>query len=635
MTAILLPQPKQQYLSDTGTPLAGGRLYTYVAGTTTNKTTWSDAAQTSANANPVVLDARGEATIYWSGAYKVELRTAANALVWTRDNVTSLDIEILALLAASGGAALIGRTGGGTVQTFIDTVAREQLAADRTYYVRTDGSNSNTGLTNSAGGAFLTIQKAISTAYGRLDLNGFKVTIQVAAGTYTTPIFVQGTLIGTSGSNPQPLQIIGDEATPSNVVISITSSNCLTMNNSAYLLLAGVKCQTTGGGYGWFLTTNATLEHRNCVFGNVTSDMIITQAHSTVRALGPTTVAGNALSFCHATKRSIIDFSAQTITFTAVPVFSTYIWGVNDSAVNLDSGTIIGTASGGIVVHDHGILNASSLTGSYTGTTAALVDDGGLIAVADLAVARTYYVRTDGNDANDGLVNTAGRAFRNIQTAIDAVAKKEYNPITWAANSGVLINVAAGTYTETVKFRDMPYVNATLRGDLTTPGNVIIAGTSDGVTAIAIGSKWALEGFKITAAAGAGLRVEQGSQVTFQKIDFGAATGQHILALTNALVIAAGAYSITAATTYHIFARGAQVDISGVTVTLTGTPALSRFAYAALGGTIRAVSSVFSGAATGTRYEVISNGVIDTNGGGAAFLPGNVAGSTATGGQYV
>jgi hypothetical protein len=28
------------------------------------------------------------------------------------------------------------------------------------------------------------------------------------------------------------------------------------------------------------------------------------------------------------------------------------------------------------------------------------------------------------------------------------------------------------------------------------------------------------------------------------------------------------------------------------------------------------------------------NGVIDTVGGGATYLPGNVAGSTATGGQY-
>lgn len=39
--------------------------------------------------------------------------------------------------------------------------------------------------------------------------------------------------------------------------------------------------------------------------------------------------------------------------------------------------------------------------------------------------------------------------------------------------------------------------------------------------------------------------------------------------------------------------------------------------------------------ATGPRYSVIANGVIDSAGGGTGYFPGDSAGTTATGGQYV
>lgn len=54
----------------------------------------------------------------------------------------------------------------------------------------------------------------------------------------------------------------------------------------------------------------------------------------------------------------------------------------------------------------------------------------------------TYYVRTDGNDNNTGLVNTAGGAFRTIQRAINVVPD--------IVNHTVVINIANGTYAETV-----------------------------------------------------------------------------------------------------------------------------------------------------------------------------------------
>lgn len=86
--ASLMPQGKQAYFDANGDPLSGGRLYTYAAGTSTPLATYSDEAGATPNTNPVVLDARGEATVFWSAApYKVVLTDSADVTVWTQDNV--------------------------------------------------------------------------------------------------------------------------------------------------------------------------------------------------------------------------------------------------------------------------------------------------------------------------------------------------------------------------------------------------------------------------------------------------------------------------------------------------------------------------------------------------------------------
>ena len=118
------------------------------------------------------------------------------------------------------------------------------LAANRTYYVRTDGSNSNNGLANTAGGAFLTIQKAIDTVSG-LDLGAYNVTIQVGNGTYTGGASVVGPYLG-SGT----VTLQGDTTTPSNVVISTTSADAISVTTNGRLTVGGFKLQTATSGSG-------------------------------------------------------------------------------------------------------------------------------------------------------------------------------------------------------------------------------------------------------------------------------------------------------------------------------------------------------------------------------------------------
>lgn len=94
MPAVLLPEGKQSFQTATGAPLVGGKLFTYDAGTSNPRTTWSDAAKTAPNANPVIMDARGEATIFWDGAYRVQLQDSLGSIIWTVDNVSSLTTSL-------------------------------------------------------------------------------------------------------------------------------------------------------------------------------------------------------------------------------------------------------------------------------------------------------------------------------------------------------------------------------------------------------------------------------------------------------------------------------------------------------------------------------------------------------------
>jgi hypothetical protein len=74
-------------------PLALGKVYVYLAGTTTaanSYPTYADAiAGTNANANPVILDAYGEAPIYLQNvAYKIVVKDSADVTQWTMDYVS-------------------------------------------------------------------------------------------------------------------------------------------------------------------------------------------------------------------------------------------------------------------------------------------------------------------------------------------------------------------------------------------------------------------------------------------------------------------------------------------------------------------------------------------------------------------
>lgn len=98
-TGTLSPDARLQFFDNNGLPLAGGKLLTYVAGTTTPQATYSDVGLTVANANPIILNASGrpssagvEIGVFLTpgASYKYVLQSSASVQIWTQDNISTV-----------------------------------------------------------------------------------------------------------------------------------------------------------------------------------------------------------------------------------------------------------------------------------------------------------------------------------------------------------------------------------------------------------------------------------------------------------------------------------------------------------------------------------------------------------------
>lgn len=126
-----------QEFTDGGTPLVGGRLYTYNFGTTTLKVAFTDPEGTvpqtytadGLGGQYIALNARGElpSPLYLAvGPYDIALRRADGSTVWTRRADPTGDSKVA--LAAPSGAGLLGFSygipyGAGTVGRWITDLA--------------------------------------------------------------------------------------------------------------------------------------------------------------------------------------------------------------------------------------------------------------------------------------------------------------------------------------------------------------------------------------------------------------------------------------------------------------------------------------------------------------------------------
>jgi hypothetical protein len=123
--AALMPVPRQTFWSTTGKMLAGGYVYTCVAGTPCSSAfvggpplsnplaTFTDSTGLTANPNPMVLDAFGSATMFLgAGSYKIVVENSAGVVQSSLDAIPGngqfASVNAIGTLTAGGLANLNG-----------------------------------------------------------------------------------------------------------------------------------------------------------------------------------------------------------------------------------------------------------------------------------------------------------------------------------------------------------------------------------------------------------------------------------------------------------------------------------------------------------------------------------------------
>jgi hypothetical protein len=112
MTVNLSPfaNPGAQFFDDNGDPLSGGKIFTYAAGTTTPKATFTDFTGATPHANPIILDAAGrppsEVWLTYGDSYKFILKDSLDTLVGAFDNIDGIppvNINLVRLYGSTSG----------------------------------------------------------------------------------------------------------------------------------------------------------------------------------------------------------------------------------------------------------------------------------------------------------------------------------------------------------------------------------------------------------------------------------------------------------------------------------------------------------------------------------------------------
>jgi hypothetical protein len=292
------------------------------------------------------------------------------------------------------------------------------------------------------------------------------------------------------------------------------------------------------------------------------------------------------------------------------------------------------------------VLTAAGITPSKT-NQAQLLQAIRTLARIKLTANLTLYVATTGNDTTG--TGASGTPFATLNKAwshlLSSYDLNGFQATIQVANG--TYNTPFGAYAAPVGAFNGPVI---IQGNTSVPSSVIINVANNCCMNFYNAGAAIVRGFRLIASGTVGTYQTQGvgiiasgqSTILFSNMDFGACGHAHIFASMGGQI---GLYQATAnATVPYTISGGAEhhcrssdnstMVLVGAAIIQNGTYNYSQSFALASYGQLHIYGTTFTGTATGVRWNSTNLGMILTNGGGATYLPGSIAGVTNANSVY-
>jgi hypothetical protein len=258
---------------------------------------------------------------------------------------------------------------------------KKRLTSDTTFYLRTDGNDSNDGTTNTSGGAWLTPQGAFDYICRYYDLQGYYLTVQVADGTYTV---ANSHLlnIAYNWAGGGAIKFLGNASDRTAVKFQTTGSGAALTSwagNASSGVMGGdfyiTKIQLLGAQYGCAHNSVGNIFIDSCdVTGTVAHFTTILNGHIFIS--GTYAILGNSQYHVYANDSSYMQYAPTAVSTSSSRAFSVAFVGcLLNSFIDYAPVTVSGSGVTGkkYITDKNATLNAigyalSAFPGDSTGT---------------------------------------------------------------------------------------------------------------------------------------------------------------------------------------------------------------------------------------------------------------------------